>query len=292
MPPQLEVPLVARAMLVRTWAILDSLRPDLRDRACYPLDSLARTDWDFIPKPDRSGISLLHLTPHQRTLVHLLLRAGLSETGYSKVLAITCMENVLRDREVGDFGLAVGDFRHQDNYFLSFFGRPGFDETWGWRFLGHHVSLSFTVVGQRHVVPTPLNLGCQPAVAGALSPPATEDEAGLRLLATLSTEQRQVARLNDVAPADYVTRQVAHIGAVEYPDHMDLGMPQYRISDADRHALRYQRAVRAGLPASSMSPEQRSMLTDLVDGYVDRLHEDLSPSYRAYVGDGDDTSFC
>src|SRR5215472_6835200 len=32
---------------------------------------------------------------------------------------------------------------------LAFFGRPGFEDTWGWRFLGHHLSLSYTIIEQR-----------------------------------------------------------------------------------------------------------------------------------------------
>jgi hypothetical protein len=58
------------------------------------------------------------------------------------------MENVLRELVVDRFGVIAGDLRHQDNYFLSFFGRPGFEDTWAWRFLGHHLSLSHTIIGQ------------------------------------------------------------------------------------------------------------------------------------------------
>jgi uncharacterized protein DUF3500 len=56
----------------------------------------------------------------------------------------------MREIEVGRTGVVAGDFRHQDQYFLSFFGRPGFEDTWGWRFLGHHLSLSYTIIGQRY----------------------------------------------------------------------------------------------------------------------------------------------
>ncbi|MGN6575535.1 MAG: DUF3500 domain-containing protein [Nocardioides sp.] len=81
------------------------------------------------------------------------------------------MEIIPRDLEVDVLGLVVGDIRHQDNCFFSVFGRPGFDETWGWRFLGHHVSLCSTVIPERYVVPTPLKVGSQPARAGVLSRP-------------------------------------------------------------------------------------------------------------------------
>jgi hypothetical protein len=64
-----------------------------------------RTDWDFVPKPDRQGIPLWRLTSHQRTLVQSLLAAGLSEQGYTQTLQIMAMENVLRERETELLGI-------------------------------------------------------------------------------------------------------------------------------------------------------------------------------------------
>lgn len=283
LPDAYAFPTVARDMLVRTWTILESLDPHLRERCLFPLDDVRRVDWDFIPKPDRAGIAMRHLDANQRVLVQLLVRAGLSEVGYSKVLSVMAMENLLRDREVGLFGLAASHFRHPDNYYLSFFGRPGFDESWGWRFMGHHVSLNFTIVEQTYVVPTPLNLGAQPACAGVIHPLSGEEGEAFALLGSLDGPQTAAARIHPVAPADYVTRQVPLIGEEELPDHVDLGMPQYRIEDSDREALKFRRRVRSGLPLGRLDPGQWKQVERVARQYADRLHESMADAYYQYM---------
>lgn len=283
LPEACAAPAMARDMLVRTWTILETLAPELRDRCIFPLDDARRVDWDFIPKPDRSGVALRHLDSNQRVLVQLLVRTGLSEVGFSKVLSVMAMENLLRDREVEVFGLAAAHFRHADNYYLSFFGRPGFDETWGWRFMGHHVSLNFTVVDQTFIIPTPLNLGAQPAGAGVIHPLGREEDGAFGLLESLDSQQAATSRIHPVAPADYVTRQVPLIGDEELPDYVDLGMPQYRLDDADRKALRFSRKVRSGLRLSSLDRRQWALLERVVREYSDRIHESMSESYFQYM---------
>jgi hypothetical protein len=138
-PSTFEAPETIGRMLVTTWALLYSMDSDQR-RACeFPMTDPGRVDWDFIPKPDRQGIPLSRLNAHQRTLAQSLLAAGLSEQGYSQALQIMAMENMLREHEQQRLGVVACDFRHADQYFIAFFGRPGFEDTWGWRFLGSPV---------------------------------------------------------------------------------------------------------------------------------------------------------
>ena len=111
------------------------------------MDHPGRLDWDFIPKSDRTGIPMYQLNFHQRTLVQTLLKAALSMRGYTQALEIMAMENILRELEVDRFGVSTGDFRSQDLYYVSFFGRPSFEDTWAWLIFGHHLSLSYTIVG-------------------------------------------------------------------------------------------------------------------------------------------------
>ena len=180
-----EAPETIGRMLVTTWALLYSMDGDQR-RACeFPMADPGRVDWDFVPKPDRQGIPLSRLDAHQRTLAQSLLAAGLSEQGYSQALQIMAMENMLRAREQQRLGVVAGDFRHSDQYFIAFFGRPGFEDTWGWRFLGHHLSLSYTIIEQRFLAVTPCGMGTQPACAGLLKPLAPEEDQAFALLGSL-----------------------------------------------------------------------------------------------------------
>ena len=87
--------------------------------------------------------------------------------GYTQALEIMAMENILRLRG-RSVRVSTGDFRSQDLYYVSFFGRPSFEDTWAWRFLGHHLSLSYTIVGQRWLVRDAVqHWRVQPAEMGA-----------------------------------------------------------------------------------------------------------------------------
>jgi hypothetical protein len=160
-----------------------------------------------------------------------LLAAGLSEQGYSQALQIMAMENLLREREQQRLGVVAGDFRHSDQYFIAFFGRPGFEDTWGWRFLGHHLSLSYTIVGQRYLAVTPCGMGAQPACAGVLRPLAAEEDQAFALLGSLSAQQRDEAVIHTVAPAD---RQPVVLLGRRYQARDAALLPDTGQSPADR----------------------------------------------------------
>ena len=87
----------------------------------------------------------------------------------------------------------------------------------------------------------------------------------------LNDDQRAIAIFHDVSPADFVSRQVPLIGALEYPDHYDLGMPQYQISTADRKALALVRASPSGIPGDALDEAQVQILNRLIDTYLGRL---------------------
>ena len=270
-----EAPDAIRRMLVTTWALLYSMDSIQRRECEFPMADSGRLDWDFIPKPDRQGIPMWRLSSHQRMLVHSLLAAGLSERGYTQALQIMAMENILRERETPVFGVVTGDFRSSDQYFLAFFGRPGFEDTWGWRFLGHHLSLSYTIIDQRWLTVTPCNFGAQPARAGLLAPLAPEEDEAFGLLRSLRPEQRDTAVIHTVAPADYATRQVPFVGKVEYPDAIDLGIPWYRITEEDREALKFSKNEPRGIAGTSLTSDQGDALVGIVATYLRRVPDEL-----------------
>jgi len=289
-----EAPATIRRMLSCASAFIGSLNPDQRGLALLPMDDPGRLDWDFIPKIDRTGIPLAVLDQHQRTIAQTLLRSGLSMGGYSKALSIMAMENILRELEWKNHGVVTGDFRSSDQYFITLFGRPAFEDTWGWRFLGHHLSLSYTIIDQQYLSVTSCNMGAQPAQAGSLAPLREDEELGFELLHSLSAENRQRAVIHDVAPADYVTRQVARVGKLEYPDYWDLGIPWYQINDADREALKFVKEAPAGIPASDMPGDRFELLMDLVGCYIERLPEEISGKHmdRVRIAGPENLWFC
>ncbi|NKZ10838.1 DUF3500 domain-containing protein [Mycolicibacterium septicum DSM 44393] len=265
--------------------LIDTFDPGQRaDAVVSDFDDPRRLDWDIIPRPDRTGIALHRLDRHQKVLLFDLIRHALPLRTFTKVLAIPQLEHVLRDYESDFLGPALQAWRSSDAYFLTIFGRPGFEDTWMLRFLGHHVCLNITVVEQRWISATPCALGAQPTdYDGVLNPLAEDEGLAFTLMDTLDARQRDVAVIHHVAPADFVTRQVPRIGPYEFPDTYDLGMPDYVITAADRVAVKLDRAAPAGLNAAALTPRQSEVFWRLVDCYLDRLPEEVAPARRAAV---------
>lgn len=271
-------------LLVGTIGLIDTFSAEQRHAALFDFSDPRRLDWDIIPKPDRIGASLHLLDRHQKVVVLDLVRLAVSPEVFTKVLAIMQLEHVLRAREADFLGVAAPLWRTSDSYFFSIFGRPGFEDTWSLRFLGHHVCLNITIVNQRWISTTPSALGQQPMIgAGVLNPLADDEGFGFELLESFDAGQRAAAIIHDVSPADFVSRQVPHIGSIEYPDHYDLGMPQYQITLEDRKALALVRDTPSGIGADRLDDVQRKTLNRLIDLYLARLPETAAVAYRRQI---------
>lgn len=289
-PMTYEAPVAIKRMLFATWALLDSLRPELKAQAFIPdMADPRRIDWDFIPKPDRAGIPMHALDRHQKVLAHALLKSGLSMRGYSQALSVMATEAMLREIEVIErgFGVLAGDFRDPEAYWFSFYGRPGFEDTWGWRVIGHHLSVNYTIVAQRYLTVTPLAMGAQPVPAGVLDALGENEARALEILHSLAPDARAQAVIHDVAPADFATRQVPYVGAEEWPDHVDLGIVGYTTTDADREKLRFVKADPSGISGADLTGAELQKVRDLLLYYVETGPDEIAAQYRDQVLDED-----
>src|SRR5207248_4803609 len=106
------------------------------------------------------GLPLKQMNQGQRDLGLALLRSGISQAAMTRAQAIMSMENVLKEIEKGN---AKSPARDPVNYFVTIFGTPSDNQTWGWRFEGHHCAFNFTVVDGAHVFVTPQFFGANPA---------------------------------------------------------------------------------------------------------------------------------
>lgn len=279
-----EAPKTIEQMMFLLWGLLRTLPSDLRARIEYPIDDPQRTNFDAIPRPDRAGVPLSELSGHQRTIAQALIKSGLSMRGYTQALQIMALENVLREIDTFDrlrIGVATGEFRDPDDYRIAIFGRPGFEDTWTWQVLGHHVMASYTIIRQRYIAVTPNVMGAEPATIGVMKPLAVEEDLGFEVLESLPPEIRAAAVIHEVAPADMVTRWVPHVGQVEYPDHSDLGIPFYELDEDDCEALKFQRDAPAGVSLDQMPPAGRDALQRLMTWYFERFPEEISDALKA-----------
>jgi hypothetical protein len=150
------------------------------------------------------------------------------------------LDQVLKDMEKG-----TGPERDPEKYYVSVFGEPSEQGTWGYRFEGHHISLNFTVVNGR-IASSPSFFGDNPAEVregprAGLRALMREEDLGRALIHSLDESQRAIAIVDKTAPKDIIT------------------------FDSRKAALNGQPN---GLPFSKMNAKQKEALTALVGEYA------------------------
>jgi hypothetical protein len=193
--------------------LLATLPEPQRKVATRAFDDGDRVDWHYTPR-SRNGLSFKELDSKGRDAVHALLKTALSAVGYRKVVNIIELELVLREMET--FGL----MRDPERYHVTIYGVPSRVERWGWRFEGHHLSLNFTLAGDRLVVDTPSFFGANPAEVPkgskkGLRVLGDEHDAGWAVLDSLSESQRRDAVISTRTYGDIVTTNRDKVAPLE-----------------------------------------------------------------------------
>jgi hypothetical protein len=178
----------------------------------------ARSDWHYIPR-SRSGIAWREMSAAQREATLLLLRSALSDKGVDKVHALMALEIALRELET------FGRSRDPENYAVALFGSPQAGASasaaaWGWRIEGHHLSLHFTLQGDRYVSSLPQFMGANPALVSrdfkggprqGTRVLAEEEDLARQLMAALPPAQSAVALFDRRPYGDIVTRNAERL---------------------------------------------------------------------------------
>ena len=237
-------------------ALVASVDASKRTKLVLPFDDAQRTDWHYTPR-SRPGLSFADMDAKQREAVHRLLKTALSEIGHRKVVNIVELELVLRETQ---FGLSF--LRDPEKYAVVFFGAPDAVKPWGWRFEGHHLSLSFTLRGDR-IAATPSFFGANPAEVRA------GPRKGLRVLSAEEDEARKLFALLDDAQ-----KRTVVIDARSYGDIVTANRD--RASPIDNR----------GLEVKAMNPEQRAQLRKVVEVYAGNFEPALRAARLARVDEG------
>jgi hypothetical protein len=232
-------------MRERAAELLARLPGDRRTSGRLPFDDPARRRMEYRPRP-RAGVSLAELDAAGRKAAHRLLASALSPSAFAQALAVMALEEVLDRAEGGRRN------RHSDDYRIVVFGDPA-DRRWGWRFEGHHVSVSMTLAGDA-VAPGPVFLGANPA---------TVSHAGRPVLRPLGPEEDLARQLLSAMPA--AARSQAVIAGTAPDDVLSGSSPQAP-----------QRLAPLGVPAGRLGPTGLALLDELVGAYLDRLVPDLA----------------
>lgn len=246
----------AAKMRVAVERLLAGLPQKSRAQAVLPFDDRDRVEWHYTPR-SRNGIALKDLDATGREAVHGLLRIALSASGYRKVVNIIELELVLREIE------RFGWMRDPERYHLTVYGTPDRAQRWGWRFEGHHLSLNFTLAGDRLAVDAPSFFGANPATVAAgprkgLRALGEEHDAGWALLESLSEAQRREAVVSERTYGDIVTR----------------------------NRDRVEPLAGAGIPAAKLDAKQRALLWRIVEVYAGSFEPGLAAARLARAKQG------
>jgi hypothetical protein len=249
---------VAASMRATARELLAALDDGQRALAALPFGAEAERRWlEYRPEP-RPGACLALASPAARKAAHRLLATALSEHAFAQAMVITALEEVLDVRERGRLG------RHSGDYWVCVFGEPAEDQPWSWRFEGHHVSVTTTVLGDE-VSPAPVFLGANPACVSYAGRPvsrplAPEEDLARALLDALGPSGRSAAVVSEQAPYDIRSATSARAPTWLEP---------------------------TGIAAATLGPTARAVLSQLVGLYLDRLAPLLAAQEAARLSDSE-----
>jgi hypothetical protein len=233
---------------------LAALTPEQRAKATFAFEESERQNWHFVPI-ERKGLALREMTSAQKHLATALLSAGLSQQGFFKAETIMSLEDVLRLIEHG-----TGPERDPEKYFVSIFGTPSAEGTWGYRVEGHHLSQNYTMVGG-HVAGAPSFFGANPAEV------REGPRKGLRALGAEEDLGRAVIQALDPAQ-----RKAAIVDALAYKDIITF--------DSRQAALK---GRPSGLAASKMNAQQFDLLMALVEEYARNMPDQIAEAREEQI---------
>lgn len=247
---------IAAQMTTAATAFFEALDEPAQAKLTFAFDDENRKGWHFIPK-DRPGLPIGELSPDQHELGIALLRTALSHRGLETSKEIMALEGVLREMENGN------PKRDPQKYNFYFFGTPSNEQPWGWRIEGHHLSINITIADGEVLSTTPAFMGASPAEVRigdrtGFRALALQEDLGRQLIKKLSAEQKEVAIVSKTAPRDVINGPGKEAKTLEP----------------------------LGIAASDMTAAQQTMLTELIDCYLDNFRTELCESDRKKIEEG------
>ncbi|MFD7198990.1 DUF3500 domain-containing protein [Streptomyces sp. NPDC059893] len=190
---------------------------------------------------DRAAVTAISFRPHRRPGLRLgdasrvtrvgilgLLDLALSSHTYAQVATIMGLESLVAR------GSNWRKDQQSDDYYLVVHGHPHDNHRWGWRFEGHHISITATVQGDRIDV-APIFLGASPdkllhAGRVLLHPLVAEAELARTALNDMGPSHRAAAIVTRTVP-----REITHGSTAQATTSEPAGV---RVSDLPRAAQR------------------------------------------------------
>lgn len=252
-------PASGTAMVRQAQAFIATLSDQQKEQATFDYDSPERLNWHFIPRV-RKGLPLKAMSNKAHKAALALVRSGLSQSGYEQATDVRSLEDVLYLLEQEPAREERRVRRDPENYYVSIFGDPKNDGTWGWRFEGHHLSLNYSIKDGKVVASTPEFFGANPARV---------DAGPGRAIRVLAPEEDIARQILKNCPADQ--RDTLWVDKKADDDIRGGGQPQPPQTDP------------VGLPVSRMSKDQQHLLGELLSEYLKNMPADVSHRRRQAI---------
>lgn len=252
------------AMVAAARKLLSGASLDEVSRLSYPVDA---PEWQSWANPEfmqhDTGLRMDELDEPVRDAVFAVVEASLSPAGFRLVRNLMRINGFLGD--LVELPLLMNEF----SYNFALYGEPSETEPWGWQLFGHHVALNCLVAGTQLVI-SPVFMGAEPDVI----------DAGPHRGVAVFKERIALAREVMAALPPQLRAE-----ATVYEAMVDPAMPEGRLHPGDERHLggcfQDNRVIPyEGIPVSSMPPEARAVLDDVVADFI------------AYLPDGPRTARC
>lgn len=245
-----EPPASIASMTECAKAFIASLSADQKAIALKDFENVEERE-KFIPVPfPTTGLRFDAMSEDQVALAYALLKSGLSAVGYEKASQIIELDDYLV--EIESLRGRAPRFHGSQNYNVAIFGTPDASSTWGWRFHGHHLFVSLTIVEGKVSATAPAFFGAEPhdVTEGPRAPwriLADEEDLGSGLFNLLNPDQKTKATVLEKVPGEMVS------GNASKAEPLDA----------------------TGIVYSELTPVQQAKLQELVLEYVYNSPEDL-----------------
>ncbi|MEO1200623.1 MAG: DUF3500 domain-containing protein [Pseudomonadota bacterium] len=226
----------------RATALLNQLEDGQREAVLFAFDSNSRQAWNFMLGSRRApGLALEQMTPAQKDLALDLLATGMSQLGLEKAMNIMLQQDILRD----EWGKGSAD-RNRERFSLQLYGQPASTGAWSWRWEGHHLSLTFTMLDDEVISTTPSSFSSEPNTVpsgphSGLVVLKEEEVLGRALFSDLEGASRRQALVWPRSPGNIRSNRGA----------------EQRVADEA-----------AGVPLGDLTQMQQDMATRLVEVYT------------------------
>ncbi len=244
-----------------------TLSVDQLHKISFEFDHNERTNWTNLPVglAKRPGLNLGELSAESKMKFHKVLTSILSSQGYLKTTSIMQLDDILntiykslhKQNEITQktFDQIVALDWDYSHYYISIWGTPNNKTPWGLKFEGHHISINISAIGNKYSM-TPLFIGSDPAEVqitkhAGLRVLSKEEDYGLELINSLTTDQQKIATISQEVPKDIITNP-----------------------NSPQMINGYQ-----GIKGSELNEEQKKILIRLIKEYIQNLEHEKSEEY-------------